>query len=113
MEKFFLLIGEILNPRPLSALIWSDLPRNSPSLRVHYASKDWIDIEKKCLYFLSKPTYLGISGYRKFEADFNEQHFLVAFSTIEFRLPNKPGGFHEEGGAKEARGLVKEGGKGR
>lgn len=36
-----------------------------------------IDIEKKCLYFLSKPTYLGISGYRKFEADFNEQHFLV------------------------------------
>lgn len=27
-----------------------------------------IDIEKKCLYFLSKPTYLGISGYQKFEA---------------------------------------------
>ena len=36
---------------------------------------------------------------------------MKAFSTIEFGL--RGGGFYEEGGAKEARGLVKEGGKGR
>ncbi|KAL8101443.1 hypothetical protein AgCh_033367 [Apium graveolens] len=35
------------------------------------------------------------------------------FSTIEFGLRGQPGGFYEEGGAKEARGHVKEGGKGR
>ncbi|KAE8646988.1 hypothetical protein Csa_023852, partial [Cucumis sativus] len=33
------------------------------------------------------------------------------FSTIEFGLRGQPGSFYEEGGAKEARGLVKEGGK--
>ncbi|CAN4093414.1 unnamed protein product [Withania somnifera] len=38
---------------------------------------------------------------------------VVTVSTIEFGLPGKPGGFYKEGGAKEARGLVKEGGKGR
>jgi len=38
---------------------------------------------------------------------------ITAFSTIKFGLRGQPGGFYEEGGAKEARGLVKEGGKGR
>ncbi|KAH7511451.1 hypothetical protein FEM48_ZijujUnG0013600 [Ziziphus jujuba var. spinosa] len=33
-------------------------------------------------------------------------------STKEFGLRGQPGSFYEEGGAKEARGLVKEGGKG-
>jgi hypothetical protein len=37
----------------------------------------------------------------------------AAFSTIEFGLRGQPSGFYEEGGAKEARGLVKEGAKGR
>ncbi|KAL8089057.1 hypothetical protein AgCh_038716 [Apium graveolens] len=36
-----------------------------------------------------------------------------AFSTIEFGLRGQPDDFYEEGGTKEARGLVKEGGKGR
>ena len=35
---------------------------------------------------------------------------IIQFSTIEFGLRGQPGGFYEEGGAKEARGLVKEGG---
>ena len=36
---------------------------------------------------------------------------IKAFSTIEFGLRGQSGGFYEEGGAKEARGLVKEGSK--
>ncbi|KAK6156577.1 hypothetical protein DH2020_010825 [Rehmannia glutinosa] len=36
----------------------------------------------------------------------------VQLKRIEFGLRGQPGGFYEEGGAKEARGFVKEGGKG-
>lgn len=36
---------------------------------------------------------------------------ITALSTIEFSLRGQSGGFYEEGGAKEARVLVKEGSK--
>ncbi|GMH23245.1 hypothetical protein Nepgr_025088 [Nepenthes gracilis] len=70
-------------------------------------------ISKPLEYLFNRCFYL----YREFATDRSRPvspSFPSSLSTSEkFGLRAQPGGFYEEGSAKEARGLVEEGGKGR